>query len=191
MRLFIATTFPTAVTLHLNERVSALRPKLPSASWVRPESQHLTFAFLGEQPESIVETVSAPLQVALKAVPSFEAALHGCGFFPNPRRARVGWVGLEPEQPFEDIATIVRDVVTKAGVPLDGAQFRPHLTLMRVRDGWPPASIDMFERGLRDYRSDPFTVGEITLYSSQLNPKGAIHTPVKRFALSPRGARPE
>ena len=78
----------------------------------------------------------------------------------------------------------MRGAVKKNGVELDGADFKPHLTLMRMRDRWPPASIELFNHSLRDYRSSPFTVNEVTLYSSQLHPHGAIHTPLRSFALN-------
>lgn len=188
MRLFIATSFPVEVLRDLNDRIARFKSKLPPASWVRPETQHLTFAFLGDQPESLVERLEAPLTKVLSAMPRFEARLRGSGVFPNPRHARVGWAGLEPEAAFTKIADAVRDVVKTAGVELDRSDFKPHLTLMRIREGWPPASIDLFNKSLRDYESAPFAVDELTLFSSQLNPKGAIHTPVRRFALN--GVRP-
>ena len=183
MRLFIATHFPEAVMRELNDQVARLKPRLPAASWVRPESQHLTFAFLGEQPESLVDTIAPDLERSIAATPKFEASLKSCGLFPNARHARVGWIGLSPDDRFGEVARVVRSVVTKAGVELDRADFRPHLTLMRIRDSWPPASIDLFQRSLRDYRSQPFTVDAVTLFSSELNPKGAVHTPLRRFAL--------
>lgn len=185
MRLFIATHFPEEILRDLNERVSRLRSRLPAASWVRPETQHLTFAFLGEHPESLVEAISPPLAEAVGAIQRFDARLRASGFFPNPRRARVGWVGLQPETGFERIARAVRAVVTKNGVTLDGGEFRSHLTLMRMRDGWPPASIELFTKSLRDYESAPFVVSEVTLFSSQLDPKGAVHTPLRKFTLAP------
>jgi 2'-5' RNA ligase len=183
MRLFIATSFQAEVIDDLNARVARVKPRLPAASWVRPETQHLTFAFLAEQPEALVEKIAAPLATTLSAIAHFEAQLHGCGFFPNPRHARVGWIGLQPEEKFVTIANTVRDVVKKHGVQLDASDFRPHLTLMRIRDRWPPASIDLFCSTLRDYRSASFEVKDVTLYSSQLNPNGAIHTPLRTFAL--------
>lgn len=183
MRLFLATNFPGDVLRDLNARVAPLRPRLPSASWVREETQHLTLAFLGEQPESLPEQLGAPLSTALAALPRFEARLHGSGFFPNPRHARVGWIGLAPEEKFREVARAVREVVTKHGVQLDGGDFKAHLTLMRIRDPWPPASIELFNRSFRDYRSDAFTLDAVTLFSSQLNPKGAIHTALRRFEL--------
>jgi 2'-5' RNA ligase len=185
MRLFVATTFPPQIIADLNARVTPVRPKLPAASWVRAEAQHLTFAFLGEQDEKLVERISAPLISALSALPSFDATLHDCGFFPNSRHARVGWVGLEPELPFVEIARVVREVVTACGIKLDGGEFKPHLTLMRMRDRWPPASIEAFQRSLREYRSASFRTTAVTLYSSKLNPGGAIHTPLHDFSLQP------
>ena len=185
MRLFIAAHFPEEVLRDLNDRVVRLKSRLPAASWVRPETQHLTFAFLGEQAESLVETIAQPLSEACGTIAKFEARLKGCGFFPNPRRARVGWIGLYPENGFERIARSVREVVTRNGIELDGGEFKPHLTLMRMRDAWPPASIDLFTKSLRDYESAPFTVSEVTLFSSKLNPNGAIHTPILKWALPP------
>jgi len=183
MRLFIATAFPEDVLRALNERVAPIKNRLPPASWVRPETQHLTFAFLGEQPESLIDPLTPLVERELKNVPRFEGTLHGSGFFPNPRHARVGWMGVDPEEKFVAIAHGVRAAVTAAGVELERNEFRPHLTVMRMREGWPPMSIETFNRALRDFRSTPFAIDGVTLYSSQLNPKGAIHTPLRRFAL--------
>jgi 2'-5' RNA ligase len=183
MRLFIASSFPEPVVRDLNERVNAIRSRLPAASWVRPETQHLTYAFLGDQPDTLVTTLVPALTEQLRTIPSFDATLDGAGFFPNPRHARVGWVGLLPEQNFAAIARTVRHAVTQLGVTLDRADFKPHLTMMRMRDGWPPSSIDLFTRTLSHYRSATFPVDHVTLYSSELNPKGAVHTALKKFAL--------
>ena len=183
MRLFLATAFPEDVLRALNERVSPIKNKLPPASWVRPETQHLTFAFLGEQPESLIDDLAPPVERELKRVPKFEGTLGGCGFFPNPRHARVGWIGVDPEERFIAIARAVRAAVGAIGIEADRAEFKPHLTLMRMREGWPPMSIEIFNKAMRDFHSEMFTVDTVTLYSSQLNPKGAIHTPMRRFAL--------
>jgi 2'-5' RNA ligase len=182
MRLFVATSFPAAITADLNARVEQLKPRLPPASWVRPETQHLTFAFLGGQEESIVEPLSRRIVEALPMA-RFEARLRGGGFFPNRRRARVGWVGLEPPEPFAAIAAAVREAVRASGIELDRVDFKAHLTLLRIRDSWPPASAEMFEKALADYVSAPFQVDHVTLFSSQLDPKGAVHTAVRTFRL--------
>ncbi|HEX7154851.1 MAG TPA: RNA 2',3'-cyclic phosphodiesterase [Thermoanaerobaculia bacterium] len=184
MRLFIATNFPEPVLRDLNARIAQFKSRLPSASWVRPETQHLTLAFLGEQEETVVERLAAPLEAALAQVPRFDATLRASGFFPNSRHARVGWAGLDPEAKFIELSRVVRDVVKTNGVQLDGADFKPHLTVLRIRDSWPPASIDLFQRTLSAYRSEPFTVDTVTLFHSKLDPRGAVHTPLRRFPLA-------
>lgn len=184
MRLFIAISFPESELRAISDRTSIVKSKLPPASWVRPETQHLTFAFLGEQPESLLPTLTPLLEEALLTVPHFEGYLRGSGFFPNPRHARVGWVGATPEEKFRAVADAVHAGVKAAGVTLDRADFRPHLTLFRIRDPWPPACIEIFNSAMRDYKSDPLVVDALTLFSSELNPKGAIHTPLRTFALA-------
>ena len=184
MRLFIATSFPEEELRAISDRIAMVKWKLPPAAWVRSETQHLTLAFLGEQPESLLTTLAPLVESSLADIPRFEGRLHGCGFFPNPRHARVGWIGAAPEDKFRAIADAVRDAVKAAGIELDRNDFRPHLTLFRIRDRWPPASIEIFSAALRDHESAPFTVDGVTLFSSQLTPKGAIHTPLHRFALA-------
>src|SRR5438034_10931777 len=115
MRLFIATTFPDDVLHLLSDRIVPVRPKLPPASWVRPETQHLTFAFLGEQPDSLVDKLSPLVIAELEGITAFEGRLRGAGVFPNPRHARVGWVGVQPEDHFVEIANAVRRAVHQAG----------------------------------------------------------------------------
>jgi len=184
MRLFLAISFPEQELRAISDRVSMVKSRLPPASWVRPETQHLTFAFLGEQPESLLPILAKRVEENLAAVPRFEGHLRGSGFFPNARHARVGWVGAGPEEKFRAVAHAVRGGVKAAGVALDGGDFRAHLTLFRIRDQWPPACIEIFNGALRDFKSDPFAVDAVTLFSSELNPKGAIHTPLRTFALA-------
>jgi 2'-5' RNA ligase len=184
MRLFLATTFPPDVLRPVNDRIAAVRSKLPSASWTRPEAQHLTLAFLGDRDEKIVEKLTPLVSEAVAAVPRFDATVQGYGFFPNPRHARVGWVGVEPGERFTELALAVRGAVTAAGIELDRGEFRPHLTLCRIRDRWPPLSIETFCRALRDYQSDSFPVDKVTFFASRLSPNGAVHTPMREFILS-------
>jgi len=184
MRLFVATRFPDAVIRELNERVSRVKSRLPPASWVRPDAQHLTYAFLGEQNEAAVAKLTPAIEGALKNVRRFEAQVQDCGFFPNPRHARVGWAGVIPEQSFRGVAAAVRGAIKECGLTFDENEFRPHLTMMRMRDPWPPACIETFHSALRGWESAPFAVDGVTLFSSKLDPRGAVHTPLAEFKLA-------
>ena len=161
-----------------------MKSRLPPASWVKPESQHLTLAFLGEHDESAVEKLAPAVERAVNGVKKFEARLKDCGFFPNPRHARVGWVGVMPEDAFRQVANAVRGALKETGVAFDEKEFRPHLTMMRIRDPWPPACIETFHSALRGHESAPFTVERVTLFSSKLGSDGAVHTPIREFRLA-------
>lgn len=184
VRLFLAATFPRDVIDDVNARVSRVRNKLPAASWVKPEAQHLTFAFLGDQPDELLATLVPLVEARLAPIAAFEAQLRSCGFFPNPRHARVAWIGVAPEEEFRRVAEAVRGAVTEAGIALDRADFKPHLTLARIREPWPPLCVETYHGALRNYESVPFTLDRVTLFSSKLDPNGAIHTAVREFRLA-------
>ena len=78
----------------------------------------------------------------------------------------------------------MRSAVHEAGIELDGADFKPHLTLCRIRDRWPPACVETYNAAFRDYESAPFAMDHVTLFSSRLDPAGAIHTPLRELRLS-------
>jgi RNA 2',3'-cyclic 3'-phosphodiesterase len=184
VRLFIATTFPRDVLADVNDRIARVKARLAAASWVRPEAQHLTFAFLGERPDALVDKLAPLVEERLADAKKFDARLSGSGFFPNPRHARVAWIGVTPPEAFQSIAVAVREAVKDAGIELDGADFKPHLTLCRIRDVWPPACIETFNAALRGYESAPFAVDHVTLFSSRLDPAGAVHTPLREMRLA-------
>jgi 2'-5' RNA ligase len=60
--------------------------------------------------------------------------LGGVGAFPNFRRARVVWMGVEHEARLELLHHDVEVACEALGFELEGRAFRPHLTLARVRD---------------------------------------------------------
>ena len=102
--------------------------------WVRPAGIHLTLRFLGDAPAEQVAAVRAGLdQVAVQCAP-FELHLKSLGCFPNLRRPRVIWVGLEdPEERLRELQRAVEEQVRSLGWELEERTFRPYLTLGRVR----------------------------------------------------------
>ena len=68
---------------------------------------------------------------------SFETAISGGGAFPNVGRAKVLWAGLDLDEPgrteLDRLATGCRAAASRAGIEVDGARFRPHLTVARTR----------------------------------------------------------
>jgi 2'-5' RNA ligase len=156
---------------------------------VKPEALHITLAFIGEQDESGLLRAAESLQDSLEKFSAFETRANGFGFFPHERRPRVCWVGLQPAEPFLDLAAATRQALRKADVSFDAKSFHPHLTIGRVRDGWSALEGDVIREGAARFRSQAFGVGSVVLFSSKLAPAGATHTVIERFDLE-GGAAP-
>ena len=63
--------------------------------------------------------------------------------FPNPRRPRVLWVGLEGDlNALAGLQAAVEQAVTGLGYAAEERPFSPHITLGRVRRGVSGAALD-------------------------------------------------
>ena len=130
MRLFVALDFPEAVRESLRELIARLKPLSRAARWVRPEGMHVTLKFIGETDSQKVVS----LRVALGAIHSpqpVEMHFRGLGFFPNERKPRVLWCGVESSSNLAELAAAVERALVPLGFPPEGRDFMPHLTLAR------------------------------------------------------------
>lgn len=133
MRLFFAIELQDPVRAGLHHAAAPLRAQEPDLAWVRPEKLHLTMRFLGDVPGDRVEQLgTAAASVAARHRP-FELTLGGIGAFPNFRRARVVWIGVESEPRLELLHHDLELACGEAGFEVEGRPFRPHITLARVR----------------------------------------------------------
>jgi len=184
LRLFVALDLPAGHRQEIGRRAAALRREVPSARWVRPEAMHLTLAFLGDTPAERVDELTAALAPVFAALPVLDLALAGAGTFPPRRPARVAWVGLTGPAA---LSTLQRRVADAAFGVLDraaeGKPFHAHVTVARPRRPWNRRAADQFAAAFETPVGEPFTVREGVLYRSELNPGGAIYTPLARFPL--------
>lgn len=176
MRLFVAIELPMELKQQIGARVESVRQQLPVASWGKAETYHVTLAFIGDQPESIVTAIAAQLQASVREA-RFGVEIKGAGFFPNARRARVAWIGLSPADRLAALATEVREGLRRVHVAFDEKPFKPHLTLARLKAPWSETDAALLTKAF-DQFDGGFTVREVTLFSSQLSAKGATHRAV-------------
>lgn len=185
MRAFIAIDLPDAIRAVLREKQGAFRAVCPEARWTRPEGIHLTLKFLGEISEARVKQVSDALG-ALGPVEVFEIAVKGFGFFPDARRPRVFWAGLEAPPVLPELARRVEAALEPLGFPGEHRPFTPHLTLARFNIPRPqPALQELLERdpggGPEPAVLGRFAVSEFFLFESKLSPHGAAYAKIARF----------
>jgi len=182
VRTFIANELSEDLREALGLLQDQLRSQMPRGSvrWVRPEGIHLTLKFLGDTPVEQVDRVKAALVEAATEAGPFRITVRGLGCFPNTRRPRVIWVGLEePTGALQRLRDAVEAHVAPVGFPTERRGFSPHLTLGRVQRG--ASSSEVREIGQRVAASATGLVGEMAVSTvayikSDLRPSGAVYT---------------
>jgi 2'-5' RNA ligase len=177
MRLFVAVNLPAPTRAALWHAVEPLRRAGYPFRWVREDAIHLTLKFLGEVSSDREGDVIEAIDRATEGIASFTLALGGFGAFPNPRRARILWVGCEPVPSLELVYHRVEEGMHVAGFPLEGRPFRPHLTLGRLQRDARPAKLHGLDGALErlSYASE-LTVQSVDLMESELTRAGARYT---------------
>lgn len=176
MRLFIAIEFPDDI----KKALARLRVDIPGARWVPLEQIHLTLAFLGELDENSLGLLTNELSKI--QTPEFKLRFTGTGCFPDRRRPRVLWVGLEPEARLINLAAKVRTAVLACGIPQEERRFSPHITLARLKVPATRESGAFLELQVPK-RFPAHSVRAFTLFQSCLTPQGAIHNQISSFPL--------
>jgi 2'-5' RNA ligase len=134
VRLFLAINLEPGVRHAIVDATAPLRTAAPTLSWVDEARLHLTLKFLGEQSDQIVPALGASLSDVARRHRQFTMHLGEIGAFPNFRRARVVWMGIQRDPRLELLHHDVELACETQGLELDGRAFRPHLTLARVKD---------------------------------------------------------
>ena len=178
MRLFIAIEIPD----ELKSALGKLHSGIAGARWVPEEQLHLTLAFVGE----VDAAASDLLSERLAGISSEGFILHfsRLGCFPNNRKPRVIWAGLEPEPLLGRLVSLVRQAALDTGILLEERPFAPHITLARFRQP-PGREIGPLVSQLQLPKLQPVIVEDFILYCSSLTASGAIHTPLRHFPLLP------
>jgi 2'-5' RNA ligase len=171
---------------HLDTFLEVRREAAPFR-WTTTEQLHVTLAFLADVPDRKLDDLVERLARAAARRRAFETAMAGGGAFPNVARARVLWAGLTLDEvrrtELARMSTGARAAASRAGVPVDGRRFRPHLTLARLGH---PQEVTSWVRLLDAYRGPAWTVDHLTLVASYLGegPRGRPrHEVVEQFAL--------
>ena len=105
IRAFIAIALPGPVQQKLDEVAHSLKNERTQAvRWVTGKNIHLTLKFLGEVENKKIEAISQVIQVETLRFNSFEISAGGIGTFPNLRRPRVIWVGVQAPPVLSELA---------------------------------------------------------------------------------------
>ncbi len=185
VRSFIALDIGDDVRRNLSELQSGLKEHGADVKWVRPEGIHCTLRFLGNISSEEIDLAHQAIIEAAAGRDSFEAEVKGIGMFPDQRRPRVIWVGIETGR--ENLVTLFealeKGLVARGFGPADRS-FQAHLTLGRVKS---PRGMDRLMKSLVHDTARSFgrfTVDRLILFKSKLHPAGAIYSVLQEAPLS-------
>jgi len=177
LRLFVAVEVPEDVRAGLAEAVARVRERFPKARWVPPQNQHVTLKFLGSTYPRLVEWVTETVADVALDRPSFVSRVEGLGAFPNARRARVLWAGLDDAgRGLARLAAGLDEALAREFTP-EKRGFTPHLTVARFD---PPIGLDPLE--VR-YKSESFEIDQIVLFQSYLRRPAPVYEPLGTYPL--------
>jgi 2'-5' RNA ligase len=168
-RLFVGVPVAERTRLTLERQLPSKLPGRPGPS----ENWHFTLRFLGATRRDLRDRFIEDLRRKSFGAP-FDIEFDMLGAFPNPRRARILWVGVGlGHERLESIASKVEGSARAAGFDPEPRKFTAHLTLSRLR---PPESVAHLLATAQPIDAK-MRVNEVILYRSEL---GGLHS---RYAV--------
>ncbi|HSR21809.1 MAG TPA: RNA 2',3'-cyclic phosphodiesterase [Anaerolineales bacterium] len=190
-RCFLAVELPSAMQDAIRAATVGIRAALGPdlVRWVALRNVHLTLKFLGDTAPSGIELIRAALDAAVPHYKTFDVAVQDVGAFPNGRRPRVLWFGLDAPPPLISLQRELDLATARLGYSLEERGFSPHLTIGRVRQPAGAADLQKIREVLGHNRSvgelGTFSVGAVHLFKSELLPAGSVHTKLCTAQLAP------
>jgi 2'-5' RNA ligase len=187
-RIFIAVDLGQEI----RDQCIALQKKLARAGaemkWVEPENIHVTLLFLGEVNQREIPQICRVASKVCAGQPAFNLSVEGVGCFPNPRRPRIVWAGVEQgKQELRTLHDALETPLLELGCyRREDLQYTPHITLGRVRGEHSDDRLAELLGKETGWQAGEVKVEEIQVMSSQLTPQGPIYTVLGRAELGSR-----
>jgi 2'-5' RNA ligase len=140
--------------------------------WVSPLQLHFTLAFLGDTGP---EQVNMTRRMLERIVPRYDAPsvlYRGLGLFRNVRDPRVLWIGLEIDPVLRELKAELDLELENLGFRIEKRDFRPHLTLARIKGMQNKESLEELLQAYRDYCFQENTIRQLVYYESVLSREG-------------------
>jgi 2'-5' RNA ligase len=183
-KLFVALDLPDAI----REGIAAWgREELtdPALRPVAPESLHITLAFLGWRPEKQIPRLAEVVAASVAPAPSIELGQP----VQRPERGRARLFALSVESPATLAlqAGLEERLVAADLFEPEKRPFWPHVTVARVRreerGSKRPAPVARPPGRLPQALSRPAICRRLTLYRSEIQPRGAHYAPLAQVEL--------
>ncbi|HYO41724.1 MAG TPA: RNA 2',3'-cyclic phosphodiesterase [Candidatus Limnocylindrales bacterium] len=187
-RLFVAVPLPQQPLAACVALIDAVRsgPLGDVPRWVHVANLHLTVRFLGETPPDLTPDAAMAVRDALAGARAFDVVLAGAGAFPEARKPRALWLGIEQgAAELGALADALDPALEPLGWPRDDRPYRPHLTVARLdRSSIASSGViaDTLRAAAADWRT-AFRADRVVLYRSHLGSGPPRYEPLVDVAL--------
>jgi 2'-5' RNA ligase len=191
-RTFVAVETPPDIRYRAGALIERLKASGAKVRWADVNTMHWTLNFLGDVPDTEIAGVCRCVTAAVAPFSPFDLEIVGCGAFPTAGRPRTLWLGVggAGAAALVELQAALEKSLARLGFRPEARQFKPHLTLGRVRDS--STGLDELAELVRrhsDLSAGEMYVDEVVVFSSQLERTGAVHTPLGHAPLA--GPRPD
>ena len=176
VRAFLAVPLPDLLKQEIVRLQQRLASDLAGIRPIRPRALHLTLHFFGDVTHEELEKIKVSMLSVKRIQKAFTVTATGVGGFPNLRRPRVLWIGLEPAAPLMALHRNCQHALHQAGLATERRPFKPHLTFGRLRQRGPDLTTLTANFGQQTFGRLP--VEQLILYQSRLHSSGAEHLPL-------------
>ena len=185
IRAFIAVEIDQQNKEALSQLISNLKKSNADIRWINQDQMHLTLKFLGNTEENKIPQISKILERIAADFKGFYIQLSKIDAFPNIRRPRVIWIGIDKgKQTLKDLSCKIESELEGIGFQKEKRGYKAHLTLGRVRS---LKNISQLTRSIDEasFQSPgEIKIYKLTLFQSTLTPKGAIYKILSESPLS-------
>jgi len=190
IRSFLAIDLPSEIKNGLGKIQDRLKTQISGIRWTNPQGIHLTFKFFGDLSKNELSMVSESVSDAVVKVSPFSLSIEGLGVFPGVKRPRVVWIGMTGEQNM--LSALQQDIdmsLEKRGFQKEERGFKPHLTLGRFRSIGETRGLNKILEKRDEFQAGDFIAEGITLFRSDLTPKGAVYSVLAFFPFKKKQDR--
>lgn len=180
-RIFVALNIPDYAKEKLFGIIYQLHSD-KSLKWETKEKIHLTLKFIGDVEDELIPQIKNDL-LFLEEYKTQLLQITGFGFFFSYRVPRILWAGLKYSEELKSIAERLEDYFIRYGVEKENRPFKPHLTLMRIKNNPGEFFINKFKNS--KFEPISFQSNSISLIKSELKPAGSVYTEINKYKLRP------
>ena len=182
LRAFLAIDIDEDLKAKINKVIKEFKQIDANIKYVDLENLHLTLKFFGDIDTEGIDLLSSKISNVVNDFDSFKIKIKGCGAFPNTKRIKVIWLGLEDDEIVKKLHDELDKEFVKLGFDKD-KKFSSHLTIGRMKSAKGKNKVKSTIEEFEEVDIGEMSVDKIILKKSTLTPQGPIYEDLEIFEL--------